>query len=168
MKFNATVRWNTGTLNITNVSFVFTSGSERFVFTNTTPNGTRNGGAAGLSGDFGYTIAASSLTANLQYTVRVEIRNTTNLGNDGAVNSSFILYTMDSSAPVVQISSPLKGSTVIPSSDVVTFEYTPTDANFGNCSLSLNNNVAKASASDGVSPNISSGVLNRFTHLHNV
>lgn len=160
---NATVRWNTFTKNITNVSFVFVNGDTRYVFTNNTMNGTGGVIAGNLRGDFTYRIQPNDLTADTAYTVYVEIRNTTQLGNDAAVNSTSISYTLDSISPSSTISTPLKGSTVVPSqSNFVFFEYSCTDSNLGNSTLHLNNQAAKSSTSGTTTPNSSTNA--KFSH----
>lgn len=162
-KLNATVKWTPDVTNITNVSFVFTSGSVRHVFTNNTINGTRT--TTG-EGDFTYTITASQLTANTQYAVRVEIRNTTTLGNDGAVNSSAITYTLDSTNPVIALNRPNDRSSITPANKIITFEYTPTDTNFGNCTLYVSGTPHSSSTSGTTSPNVSTGKVNTFAKTY--
>ena len=153
---NATVRWNANTNNITNVSFVFISGSTRFVFTNTTVNGTA--AAGGLVGEFTYRIQPDDLTANLAYTVRVEIRNTTNTNNDGAVNSSSLIYTLDSTNPSITIQKPNQGETVsAKGTGLVLIDYTPTDTNLGNSTYYINGVRQTSSISGTTTPNITSG-----------
>jgi len=161
INLNATVRWTSISTNISNVSFVFTSGSTRFVFTNDTVNGTRTSTG---EGDFTYKIQANSLTANLAYTVVVEIRNSTDLGNDGAVNSSSITFTMDSINPSgVTLERPHNKEGTSPREGIITLEYTFTEINAGNSTLYLNGVKEKASTSGTTTPNITSGITNKFT-----
>ena len=160
---NATVRWNANTKNITNVSFIFTSGSTRFVFTNTTMNGTGGAIEGARVGDFTYRIQPDDLTANLAYTVRVEIRNSTQLSNDGAVNSSSLTYTLDSLNPSIVVFLP-QSNEIVSSKGIgeVIYEYTPTDTNFGNSSLYIDGRLVKSSTSGTTAPNVTTGARNRF------
>ncbi len=162
---NATVRWNANTKNITNVSFIFTNGATRFVFTNTTMNGTGGLIEGNLRGDFLFNISANNLTPNLAYTVRVEIRNSTEIGNDGAVNSSAITYTLDSISPTITINQPNSGEIVsAKGTGIVDFRYTPSDINLGNSTLYFDGQPAKSSTSATTSSNITSGTRNTFRH----
>ena len=164
-RLNATVRWNANTKNITNVSFIFTSGTTRFVFTNTTMNGTGGAIAGNQNGSFTYTINANNLTANLAYTVRVEIRNSTELGNDAAVNSSAITYTLDSINPSITIQQPAQGETVsAKGTGIFLIDYTPTDTNLGNATYYIEGIPQTSSTSGTTSPNLTSGSRkNTFT-----
>lgn len=160
---NATVRYNINTLNITNVTFIFTSGSTRYAFDNATINGTATG--AGRA-DFTYRIQGNDLTANLAYTVVAEIRNNSITGsNDGAVNSSSVTYTLDSTNPSVTIQQPAQGETVsAKGTGKVVIDYTPTDTNLGNSTYYINGVRQTSSTSGTTSSNISSGSRkNTFT-----
>lgn len=162
---NATVRWNANTKNITNASFVFISGSTRFVFTNTTMNGTGGAIVGNQVGDFTYRIQPNDLTANLAYTVTVEIRNTTALGNDAAVNSSSVTYTLDSTNPLVTIQQPAQGEMVsAKGTGKVPIDYTPTDTNLGNSTYYINGVRQTSSVSGTTTSNLTSGSRkNTFT-----
>lgn len=162
---NATVRWTPTETNITNVSFVFTSGSTRYVFTNITINGTRTTTGRG---DFTYLLQPSNLTANLKYEVRVEIRNSTTIGDDGAVNSSFVIFTLDSLTPTISLSKPHSRESVSTTEGFITFEYTPTDTNLANVTLYVNGVINKTSTSTTATSNATSGTVNRFTTLYTV
>ena len=163
---NATVKWNANTKNITNVSFIFISGTSRFVFTNTTLNGTGGAIAGSQNGSFTYAINVNNLTPNLVYTVRVEVRNSTELGNDGAVNSSPVTFTLDSISPLITINLPNSGETVAAKgTGLVTFEYTPTEINLGNSTLYIDGQPVKSSLSSTTSPNVTTGARNRFTNM---
>ena len=141
----------------------FFAQSTSLSFTNSTRNGTA--AAGGLAGDFTFRIQPDDLTANLAYQVKAEVRNSTELADVGAsVNSSYADYTLDSSLPSTLISIPLSGSTVVPTANTVTFEYTPSDTNLGNCSLHINNVNVKGSTSPNLIPNVTVGIINRFTN----
>lgn len=161
IKLNATVAWSFDGKNITNLTFYFIQGTNVTTFTNSTINGT--GGLGVFVGDFTYTLQANALSEGT-YTVLAEAVNTT-LGNGNFyTNSSSLTFVVDKTAPSAKISVPVSGSTVVPSYNQVTFEYTPIDSNLGNCSLHLDEQLAKQSSSDTTSPNVTSNIINRFTH----
>lgn len=161
LTFNVSVAWTTP-MNITNATFVFSrsgTADRRFTNTTTTINGSRT---TGTTGDFLVNISASQLAEGI-YTVLAEIRNSSNSAdNDNAVNSSSVSFGIDRAGPGVQIRVPLQGSTIVPNNNFVTIEYIPTDANLGNCSASINNQNQMSSTSGTISPNVSSGIINRF------
>lgn len=163
-KFNATGTWAGSASNITNVTFIFT-GATTLRITNSTVNGSKTTGASSTTGDFTYTLGVGNLSEGA-HTVIAECRNTSSTADAGtnSVNSSSITFTVDRSDTSAVITNPLSGSTVIPSSNYVTFEYTPTDTNLANCSLHLNNVNVKSSTSDTITPNATSGQNNRFTN----
>lgn len=170
IKLNATAIWNTASLNttdsVTNVTFIFYGNGTTTVFSNSTANGTRTNATAGataLTAQYTFTLTNADLADNAAYSAVASCYdNTTDTSAKRALNSSVAAYTIDTLAPSVAITNPLSGSTVVPNNNIVTFEYTPTDANLANCSLSLNNALEQASTTGTTSPNVSSGSINRF------
>lgn len=166
LRFNATATWTDPT-NVTNVTFYLYQGSNLTnilnytKFVNSTTNGSRTSVTAG---DFSFNISASRL-AEGTYTIIAEARNNSDtIEPSGAINSSSITFTIDRTNPSVLISNPLSGSTVVPSTGTtVTFEYTPSDSNMGNCSLHLNNQPVTSSNTITTSANATSGQLSRFS-----
>ena len=162
IKLNATVAFTVGTqINITNLTFIFSKGTNITRFFNSTVNGT---GTNAEHGDFTYTLIAGQLTEG-SWSVVAEARNDSSITvNNAATNSSAVVFVVDKTPPQTKISVPVSGSTVVPSYSTVTFEYTPTETNLGNCSLHLDNQLVRQSSSSTTAPNVSSGILNRFTH----
>ena len=160
VRLNASVNWTSPT-NLTNVSFIFSKNGNSTYFINNTVNGSRT---TAVKGDFTVDISLGTL-AEGTYTVVAEIKNdsSTSTQPSNSVNSSSITFVIDRSNPSVSISSPYTGSTVLPSGgNIVTFDWTPSDTNFGNCSLHLNNQLVKSRTSGTTGANFSSGSLSRF------
>lgn len=156
-------------VNITNVTI--TVGST--LYNNGTINGTKTNYSA-ISGtanvdtiktDFTFSINSTQLQANRIYGVFATCYNSSDTSSVSSINSSNITYVIDTATPSVTLAIPLAGSTVVPNNNIVTFEYTPADTNFGNCTLHLNNQLVKASTSGTTSPNITSNKINRFTQI---
>lgn len=160
VSLNASGAWTNPT-NATNMTWIFTSSTNTYRFTNGTINGSRS---STTTGDWTFNISISQL-AEGTYTVIAELRNSTEVSDKAnSLNSSSVLFTIDRSSPGVTISTPYSGSTVVPNSNLVSFDYTPTDTNMGNCSFFLNNQNIGGSKSGTTSPNASSGLVSRFTY----
>ena len=164
---NVSMNWTTAT-NITNMTFIFTNGGNSTRFSNTTVNGTgQNTGAA--KGDFTYNLGLGNLSEGI-YTVVAEAHNETdNTGSSSnRINSSSVIFTIDRTNPSVSISSPYSGSSVLPSGgNIITFDYTPKDSNFGNCSLFLNNQLEARATSNVAGSNVTNNAVNRLTRIFN-
>lgn len=164
-RMNATVAWVGGAngMNVSNGTFVFVLGTNVTKFVNGT-EGVNGSSTSASTGDFFFNISYGNLSEGT-YSVHFMIFNETTapVSNANQINSSKIAFTIDRSAGSVVISNPLSGSTVVPNANVVTIEYTPTDLNYGNCTLHINNQAVKSSASGTISPNVTSGALQRFT-----
>lgn len=159
IRLNATVRWSVEkATNITNVTWYFTAGSTTYSFNNATINGTAAPGTA--RGDFIFTVSPQNLTANTAFTVKVEIKNSTDVGNDGAVNSSSFTFTLDSNNPGLTLNNPTNGETVIPSDGLLSFFYTPSDTNLANATLYVNGARDSRATSNGIGPNATNSAVN--------
>lgn len=165
-RLNATVRWTPEVSNISTVVWHFISGTTNISFTNETVNGTRT--TTG-KGDFTFTISANNLTANTQYTVKIEIKNSTVTdASNGAVNSTSATFTLDSTNPTVTLDKPTNYYKVnIKGGGDVVFKYTPTDTNLGNATLYVDGQKLKSSTSGTTSSNLTSGSINEFTKYYN-
>ena len=160
VNINVSVNWTSPT-NLTNVSFIFSKSGNSTYFINNTVNGSRT---SATTGDFTFPLNLGSL-AEGSYSLVVEIRNDSgdSASASSALNTSAITFVIDRTSPSVSISSPYTGSTVLPAgAGMITFDYTPTDTNFGNCSLHLDNQLVKSRTSGTTGANISSGSVNRF------
>ena len=159
INFNATVTW-ASSFNLTNVTFILIQGSTTTRYTNSTGNGSRT---SATSGDFTFNVTSTDLTEG-EYTVVAEAINRTgvDVAALNATNSSYATYTIDRTPPSVLLSNPLSGSVVVPSNNIIVFEYTPTEANLGNCTLHLNNQAYKSSTSGNLQSNVTTNTLNRF------
>lgn len=147
-------------MNITNLTFYLTTGSNITKVTNYTVNGTNTNPTTGT---FTFTLVTGHLYDG-SYTVIAEARNTSDIEADSfAVNSSSTSFIIDSVSAGIAVTNPLQGSTVVPNSNIVTFDYTPTEPNLGNCTLRLNSQNAKSSSSATTVPNVTTGVNQRFT-----
>lgn len=160
---NASVVW-TGTTNVTNLTFWFRgTNNTAFGFTNSTINGSRG---TTLGGDFLVNISSSTLNEGA-YTMIAEARNDSDVAGTGnptqSLNSSSITFTIDRTIPVVSLNRPQIGETQTPNSGIITFEYTPTETNLGNCTLYLFGQAVTSSTSGTTNSNVSTGNVNRFT-----
>ena len=79
--------------------------------------------------------------------------------NSCAFASSNYTYTEDSTSPTVSLNSP--NGTQFSSS--LTFSYTPSDRNFGNCSLHLTKHDSSLYTTDQIDTSISNGTANTFS-----
>lgn len=153
--------YRTSAMNITNVTFIFVLGSNTTRFINSTINGT-NYVTQTARGDFTYNITNAGLTEGI-WNVTVEVRNATEVSNkDTSLNTTSFLLGIDRTGAAIQIQEPLSGSTVVPNNNYVTVAYVPTESNLGNCSLHLNNQLVTSSTSGSISPNVTSGLTNKF------
>lgn len=156
---NATIVWTDPT-NVSNVTFIFTNGATVFRFTNSTTNGSRT---SVTTGDFTFNISSSALTEGV-YTVVAEARNMTDTAITGnALNSSSVSFGIDRTYPIISLSRPQDRTSQSPNSGVIIFEYTPTELNLGNCTISVSAGGGGRSTTSGTtSPNITSGAVNTF------
>jgi len=168
IKLNATAIWDNAT-NLTAVNFTLI-GTSTFTFANNTINGTSTNSSAGataIKGDFTFTINTSNVPSDDSYSVVARCRNNTSpLANNSELNATARTYVIDTRKPSIQLNEPYQGSTVVPNNDFVTFKYTPSEANLGNCSLHVNNVNVKSTTSVTTSSNVTNGqpnsLLNRF------
>ena len=161
---NATVQRQGGAngMNLSNGTFYFILGTNITKYINTTINGSQSSTAAGNS-SFTFNISYGNLSEGT-YTVYFVVRNETTapVSNINEINSSKIAFTIDRTNPLITLQRPITGSSVTPSANILTLEYTPIDTNFGNCSLFINGVRQTSSTSNTFTPNVSSGVINRF------
>lgn len=164
---NATASWsgqvsagNAG-MNATNVTWWFTRGATIQSYGNGTINGSRT---SSTSGDWKFNLSTNSLGEG-SWTVVAEVRNSTDgIATESSVNSSAITFVIDRTSPSIVLNEPYSGSSVVANNEQVTFKYTPTDTNFGNCSLHVNNQNVKSSTSGNTVSNVTSGNSNTFTN----
>lgn len=162
---NATVAFAGGAngMNVSNGTWVFAAGTNVTNFYNGTASMNGSVKTTLSIGDFFFNLSYGNISEGT-YTVHFVVYNETTapVTNTNQINSSKVQFTIDRSGGSVVISTPLSGSTVVPNANVVTFEYTPVETNLGNCSLNLNNQLVKSSTSGTITPNVTSGVLQRF------
>lgn len=158
IRLNVTADWSQAGFNITNVTITIGS----LNYTNSTVNGT--GGQATSIGDFTFTVNSSQVNSDGAFSAYATCFNTTDAQQvSGFVSSSTITYTIDSTDPRIALERPQDRISLGASNGVITFEYTPTETNLGNCTLYLGGNRIKSSTSATTTPNISSGGLTKFT-----
>ena len=168
---NVSVSWQgvnlggaTTGMNMSNSTFIFTKGTNVTTFYNNTAsiNGTKT---TVSTGDFYFNISYGNLSEGT-YDVHFVIYNETTapVTDTNQINSSKIQFTVDRSGGSVVISNPYLGSTVVPNANTVAFDYVPTEPNLGNCSIHLNNRLVKETTSGTITPNVTSGLSQRFTH----
>ncbi len=167
---NISVTWSEGQHNVTiyanDTVGNKSSSSVRFTIDTTIPNiniisPVNNTNSSDNSLDINYTVSDAHLQAcwysNDTYSYNETItcgnnittitwsegqHNVTVWANDsfGNENSSFIRFTIDTAAPIINLISPANASTWT-SSSTVTFSYNVTDVDIANCSLIINNSV---------------------------
>mgnify|MGYP001559378677 CR=1 FL=1 len=159
---NATAVWTDPT-NVTNMTFWFKTGDTYTKYINSTVNGSRT---SVTTGDFIVNISASALSEGA-YTITAEARNSSDtITPSSSMNSSPITFTIDRTSPSVALNRPNDRSSITPANKVITFEYTPTDTNFGNCTLYISTVADSKATSDTTTPNVTNGAVNSFAKTY--
>lgn len=165
IKLNVTGKWSGAGANLTNVTWVLTDGVNFANYTNGTVNGSAGVGVS--TGDFTFTITASDVLADGNYTIFAICQNDTIphvTTSDTTLNTTKIEYTIDSTNPSVTIQQPNQGQTVsAKGTGKVTIEFTPSDTNLGNATYYINNFRQTSSVSATNNPNFTSGKRTQFT-----
>ena len=161
---NITVAFSSASagMNITNITYVFTQGTNVTLFFNNTINGSRTSTKAG---DFTIQNLSFGNLSEGTYDFHVVVWNTSTSGYSNAftINSSKITFVLDRTSPSIVLERPSSGQTLTPSNQFITFEYTPRDTNFGNCSIYAGGRKQTSSTSGTTNSNVSSGGLNKFS-----
>lgn len=160
---NVTVIWTKWT-NITNVTMWFVCGTNATPYSNGTINGSSNATADGdnlvLEGGWTFNLTATNLS-ECSYSVIAEARNQSAASNvNSSKNSSARTFVIDRSNVSILLTNPNNYETIIPTDDMVTFYYTPTDTNLANITLYLNSVPDSKATSNTIGSNATSGVIN--------